>query len=201
VLKIRNLVRQNTGNETGQLLAVNQLDVAAGSCVSVEGQSGSGKSLFLRAVADLDPVDGEVFLDDVERNQISALDWRRQVAYVPAESGWWYNFVGGHFENQEAAMELVRRFYLSPDVFSWPVGQLSTGEKQRLSVIRTLMLNPKVLLLDEPTSGLDPQLTSYVEAELLDRLKAGICIILVSHDPEQRDRLASVQYGMSKGVL
>ena len=201
MLKIRNLERGKAEISDGPLLSVTELDVKKGGCVCVSGSSGSGKSVFLRAVADLDPASGEIFLDGVERNKIAAPLWRRKVAYVPAASGWWYDYVGQHFENQEAARELAGRLDLSSDVLSWPVGQLSTGERQRLGLVRTLILNPQVLLLDEPTSGLDPDTTQLVEAILFERLNAGVGIILVSHDPQQQNRLATLQCRMTKGVL
>ncbi len=201
MLKIRNLSRFSTATEPAQLLSVNHLDVAVGTCVSVAGNSGSGKTLLLRAIADLDPAEGEVFFEEVERNQVSAPVWRRQVAYVPATSGWWYDLVGDHIEDRNAAEELAMCFDLPADVFSWSVQQLSTGERQRLSLSRTLNLHPKILLLDEPTSGLDPETTEKVEAELLKRLRSGIGILLVSHDRDQRDRLASTHHRINKGVL
>jgi ABC-type iron transport system FetAB ATPase subunit len=201
LLKIRNLKRENSGSDPALLLSAETLDVPAGACVSVTGASGSGKSLLLRAIADLDPVSGEVFLDNTERNQIPAPEWRRQVAYIPAESGWWDDRVGSHFNEPDRARDLVREFDLDEDVFSWPVQQLSTGERQRLSLIRALSRNPRVLLLDEPTSGLDGATTAKVEGVLSERMQSGVAIILVTHDTIQRDRLASVHFAMLNGVL
>ena len=62
---------------------------AAGECIAVTGPSGSGKSLFLRMIADLDPSEGEVFLDGAERRSLPAPAWRRRVVYIAAEPGWW----------------------------------------------------------------------------------------------------------------
>ena len=58
---------------------------------------GGGKSLFLRMIADLDPCQGEVFLDGVERRRMTAPAWRRQVVYNAAEPGWWREAVAEHF--------------------------------------------------------------------------------------------------------
>jgi len=201
LLKIRSLKRENSGAEPALLLSAAALDVADGGCISVTGNSGSGKSVFLRAIADLDPVTGEVSLDGTERSHIPAPQWRRRVAYVPAESGWWKDVVGDHFEDQERAGILATEFGLADDVFGWPVQQLSTGERQRLSLIRALVHNPRVLLLDEPTSGLDPEMTAKVEDILTGRLEGGVSIILVTHDAAQRDRMASAHYRMEGGVL
>ena len=60
-----------------------------GECLAVEGPSGSGKSRLLRAIADLDPSPGYVYLDAIERGEMSAPDWRKRVRYVATEPGWW----------------------------------------------------------------------------------------------------------------
>ena len=73
------------------------LHIAAGECVALRGPSGSGKSLLLRAIADLDPHEGEVTLDGVACEMIPAPEWRRQVALLPVESQWWLDEVGEHF--------------------------------------------------------------------------------------------------------
>src|ERR1019366_6852366 len=73
------------------------LSLGRGGCVGGTGPSGSGKSLFLRMIADLDPNEGEVFLDGVARSTMTAPAWRRQVVYVPAESGWWTDHIIDHF--------------------------------------------------------------------------------------------------------
>ena len=79
MLTIQNLNRQ--GLEPIDLILDNS------ECLAVMGPSGSGKSLFLRAIADLDTIDVEVILDEVEQSSIPVPQWRRQVSYVPAEPG------------------------------------------------------------------------------------------------------------------
>ena len=71
--------------------------LAAGECIAVRGPSGAGKTLLLRAVADLDPNQGEVSLEGRDRSTIPGPEWRRLVGYVPAEPGWWAETVGEHF--------------------------------------------------------------------------------------------------------
>src|SRR5690606_11730155 len=73
------------------------LALAQGEAVAVMGPSGSGKPLLLRAIADLDPNEGSVILDDARREAMPAPRWRRLVGYLPAESGWWADRVGAQF--------------------------------------------------------------------------------------------------------
>ena len=73
------------------------LNLGAGACAAITGPSGSGKSLFLRMIADLDPNEGKVWLNGTERASIIAPEWRRKVTYVSAESGWWADTVIEHF--------------------------------------------------------------------------------------------------------
>lgn len=182
------------------LEAVN-FSVAAGACVAVTGASGSGKTLLLRAIADLDDNQGDVRLDGRDRLDMAAPDWRRRVGYVPAESGWWRDRVGDHFEDRDAVAGSLYRLQLPAECLDWPVSRLSTGERQRLALIRAMALSPRVLLLDEPTSGLDPETTLRVEAILHEKLAAGAAIVLVSHDAAQARRMAGVHFRMVSGRL
>src|ERR1700693_349470 len=74
-----------------------ELNLGSGECAAITGPSGSGKSLFLRMLADLDPNEGEVWLNGRERASMPAPEWRRQATYVSAESGWWADPVIEHF--------------------------------------------------------------------------------------------------------
>jgi ABC-type bacteriocin/lantibiotic exporter with double-glycine peptidase domain len=177
------------------------LEVSDGCCVTVRGASGSGKSLFLRALADLDPSTGDVRLDGVDRNDMPASDWRRRVTYVAADSGWWTERVGNHFEAPDIAAGYLVRLGFQGDVMSWPVSRLSTGERQRLALLRAMVQNPRVLLLDEPTSALDPEAAAKVESVLHEKLAAGVIIIMVTHDVAQAKRMSEKRYVMEKGTL
>ncbi len=167
------------------------LSVNAGDCVAITGASGSGKSLFLRMLADLDPNTGEVFLDGAPRSGMPAPDWRRQVVYNPAEPGWWDESVAPHFSDLPAARAMAPLLGLDLALFGGPVLRLSSGERQRLGLIRALCLRPKALLLDEPTGALDADNTLLVEGLLRAQRAAGVSILLVTHSEDQAARFAS----------
>ncbi len=167
------------------------LTLAAGECVAIAGPSGSGKSLFLRMIADLDPNQGEVFLDERERRSFSPAAWRHRVIYNAAEPGWWSESVADHFrgEAMEFARAMAPRLGLALSLLDGPVVRLSTGERQRLALIRALALASPVLLLDEPTGALDEESSQRVEALLRERLADGTAIVMVTHSPQQAARL------------
>lgn len=167
------------------------LEIGAGACVALRGASGSGKSTLLRAIADLDPSGGSASIDGAARETTPAPQWRRLAGYLAPAPGWWADTVGAHFEDVAAAAPLAAALGLPKDVFDWPVARLSTGEQQRLALIRLLVGAPKVLLLDEPTSGLDDKAMKAAEALLKRALDEGAAILLVTHDDAQAKRLAS----------
>lgn len=177
------------------------LDVAAGECVAVTGASGAGKSLLLRAIADLDPNEGEVTLNGIARNAMPADAWRRQVALVPAESGWWADIVGEHFIAAPPDMGLLEALGLATEALDWTVARLSSGEKHRLAILRALSLAPKALLLDEPSASLDKTSTERLEAVLQDQQARGVPIVLVTHDAAQAERLAARVITMAGGQI
>ena len=176
------------------------LAVGDGECVAVTGPSGAGKSLLLRAIADLDPNDGAVFAGVGERARTPAPAWRRAVAYVPAEPGWWGDAVRDHFDSPYPAA-LVQSMGFDRGVFEVRVSRLSTGERQRLALARCLARAPEVLLLDEPTAALDERNKREVEAVLTTCLKEGASLLLVTHDPAQAARLAERSVSLEKGRL
>jgi len=169
-------------------------------CVCLSGPSGAGKTLLLRAIADLDPHRGRVFLDEVECNDFNASDWRRQVGLLPAESQWWRDRVGEHFV--EPDQDLLTRLNFDADVMQWQVNRLSSGERQRLALARMLCLRPRVLLLDEPTASLDPDNVRCAEEVVAHyRRQTGAAILWVSHDPGQIRRVAGRSYVIEQGKL
>lgn len=187
-----------------QRLHVGPLHLAldGGECVSVMGASGSGKSVFLRMVADLDPHQGEAWLDGAACSAMRAPQWRKQVTYVPAESGWWNEYVAPHFPQDYDFALWLPQLGLDSAARDWPVSRLSTGERQRLALLRAVRPGCKVLLLDEPTSGLDPEAIEQVEQLLnTQRREHQMSILLVTHSQEQANRLADRQFRLHSGQL
>jgi putative ABC transport system ATP-binding protein len=180
-----------------------ELNLGRGACAAITGPSGSGKSLFLRMIADLDPNEGKIWLNGRERASMPAPEWRKQATYVSAESGWWADVVIQHFpaNTRSEVAALSARLGVRADLLDAPVAQLSTGEKQRLSLARALLTNPPVLLLDEPTGPLDEDSVTRVEALLQERMAAGTSILLVTHDPRQAKRLGVQRYRMMAGHM
>lgn len=176
------------------------LSIADGDCLALSGPSGVGKTLLLRAIADLDPNEGEAWVDGTPRSAMSGPAWRRRVVYLPAESGWWDERLRAHFPGRR--VPYLDDLGLPRALLSRPVSRLSSGERQRFALARALAVAPRVLLLDEPTSALDPANTRRVE-QLLARLRAerGLALLWVSHDARQARRVSDRQLRLTRAGL
>jgi ABC-type iron transport system FetAB ATPase subunit len=176
------------------------LQVRAGEIVCLSGASGSGKSLLLRAIADIIPHTGMVMLDAQEATTLSGPQWRKLVGLLPAENQWWQDQVSEHFPEQDKVLLAALGF--AETTWNWQVAHCSTGEKQRLALLRLLCHQPRCLLLDEPTASLDPDNTARVETVLLDYIsKQQAPVVWVSHSRDQIQRLASRHFIMREGKL
>jgi len=175
---------------SGAYFAPISLQLAAGEVLCLFGVSGSGKSQFLRALVDLELHQGAVFLHGVEQQHMAAPLWRRKMAYLPAESGWWATRVGEHFVVLPTAEHLAS-LGLDEAILTREVDGISSGERQRLGLLRLLMQRPQVILLDEPSANLDPESTLKMEQVVRAYVyEAQAAAIWVSHDPLQRARIA-----------
>lgn len=173
--------------------------IQAGERVAIVGRIGSGKSTLLRVMARLyQPVSGQMFSDGLDVRQIDPADWCQAVGYVGQEARLFY---GSLRENvmiarpQASADELLHILRLTgldqvaarhPLGINLPIGErgegLSGGQRQLVSLARSLLAQPKLLLLDEPTSAMDAQ-TEALFMGHLQRATAGQSLVLVTHRP------------------
>ncbi|HIE40494.1 MAG TPA: ATP-binding cassette domain-containing protein [Thiomicrorhabdus sp.] len=179
--------------------------ISAGQTWMIVGSSGTGKSQFLKSLADLIVHQGEVLLNGVNQQAILPDQWRRQVMYFPAETAWWQDSIAAHFEtlpNQDKLQSIG----LSLNILQKNPDECSSGEKQRLALLRGLSYQTSILLLDEITANLDMEASIRVELLLQNYLKTPNlstqtgggenlsppqkAIIWISHDVAQRQRMA-----------
>lgn len=172
-----------------------------GEALVIMGPSGAGKSLLLRAIADIDPNTGNISTSALDRDVCSPSVWRKAVAMLPAESGWWSDKVNEHFTSPEKAKTYLPDLGLPEQAMEWSVSRLSSGERHRLALARILETQPEVMLLDEPTATLDNETTQLVENVLLKLLENGLTLVIVSHDPLQASRLNAKQKYLVNGQL
>ena len=173
-------------------------EIRKGEVVVIVGPSGSGKSTFLRSLNLLEvPTDGKIYFEDVDiTDKKTDIDKHRQKM----------GMVFQHFnlfphktiiqnitlapikllkkskeEAEGRAMELLQLVGLQEKADSYP-SQLSGGQKQRIAIIRSLAMDPDVMLFDEPTSALDPEMVGEV-LELMKKLaNDGMTMVVVTHE-------------------
>ncbi len=186
------------------------LDLEPGDWLGLEGPSGSGKTTTLRVLAGLEARGvGTLSFEGEAQNPTDLPEYRRSVVYLPqlppafscsgrASLQRMISFaaVKDVDLDETRLAALLEALGLEPSLLEQSLGELSVGEGQRMSLLRALYLEPRVLLLDEPTSALDPETRDRVEAALLSwhgagAQSAGRAAILVSHDPAQRERLCT----------
>ena len=163
----------------------------------ISGESGTGKSRLLKSLADLIEHTGQVTLFEQENPQqqekVCPETWRSKVMYFSAETAWWNDSVKAHFETQPQ-QELLKLVGLKVDILEQNPDNLSSGEKQRLALLRGLQYEPKVLLLDEITANLDPKSALLVETLVTDYIaKHTAAALWISHDEEQQERLGCAE--------
>ena len=216
LIETRALTRSDERRQV-PLLQPTDLRLNAGDRVSITGASGSGKSVLLRALALLDaPSAGQILWNQQPIANAQIPHYRSHVSYVSQRPALIEGTVEDNLRFPFSLKTLrKRRFDLhtvttllgyagkAPEFLAKNAGDLSGGESQVVSLIRTLQLNPQVLLLDEPTAALDPTSSREVEA-LIDAWHAGDpsrACIWVSHDLDQARRMSTIHLHMSAGVL
>lgn len=151
-------------------------------------------------MADLDEHQGQITLDDMAQSELPAHGWRKKVALLCAETSWWFDTVGQHFT--ELPLAHCQALGFEQDISHWSIARLSSGEKQRLGLLRLLQNQPQVLLLDEPTANLDAKNSQLFENFILDYLsQKAACGIWVSHDEPQLQKITRCRFELKDGEL
>jgi len=167
-----------------------------GEKVHLQGRSGSGKSTLLRSILGfVTPDEGTIRIEGELLNGRSAWALRRRLVYVPQEPNLGTGSVAEVFErpfhyranmhlrgNLKRVEELMDRFLLSRELLDKDVTTISGGEKQRVAIITSVLLDRKILLLDEPTSALDKVGKSAVADYL--RSRTDVAVLFAAHDVE-----------------
>ncbi len=183
---------------TGQAI---DLELKVGEIHCISGDSGVGKTRLLRALADLDPCDGQISLNGTGRCDMPAPQWRSQVMLIPAKPRWWKTTAAEHMA--VSMDEAARQIKLNAAPMKGKTERLSTGEATRLVLLRGLSREPAVLLLDEPTAALDETTEAAVETLLKDYVtaKPDRAILWVTHSRAQAKRVADVRWHLSAEQL
>ena len=194
-IKLRQLTK--TYKEKRGLLPVD-LEVEEGELIALIGHNGAGKSTLLKLLAGwLIPDRGQVFVDGINlKNRLAVV---RKIGFVPETPNLFDFFTVGYNLRLFARLfqipfqrieEILKAFNLLPFRDN-KVQVLSKGLKQRVSIGRTLLADPPVLLFDEPTSGIDFDMTKEIYRLLTEFHRAGKTIIFTSHRPEEIKTLAT----------
>lgn len=180
-------------------------DVYENSVIGLTGASGIGKTQMLRAMVDAISSTGDISLKGRLMSDFEAPVWRQNVALVPAESAWWKDTVGAHFQYCDIENQLLPALQavgFEHHTLLWKAARLSTGEKQRLALVRALAIQPSVVLLDEPCSALDEKSVNRVEKLLAEYvLQPGRALVWVSHDLDQLRRVSDTCYRVTANEL
>ena len=192
-------------------------EIKEGEKIVIVGPSGSGKSTFLRCLNMLEtPTAGQVWLNDTELT-----NWKTDLSLARQQIG----MVFQHFnlfenltimdniilaptkiglmkreEARENALTLLRRVGLEDKADAYPA-QLSGGQQQRIAIVRSLAMQPKVMLFDEPTSALDPEMVGEVLEVMTELAESGMNMVVVTHEMGFARNVASKVMFMDGGYI
>jgi ABC-type polar amino acid transport system ATPase subunit len=191
--------------------------VQQGEKIVVIGPSGSGKSTFLRCLNLLEvPTSGEIWFDgvnitdpktDIDKvrehmgmvfqnfNLFNNLTIMQNITLAPVKLK-----IMEKEEAGENALKLLERVGLREKADAYP-SQLSGGQKQRVAIVRSLAMNPRVMLFDEPTSALDPEMVGEVLAVMKGLAESGMTMVVVTHEMGFAREVGTKVLFMDEGVI
>ncbi|MBW2253415.1 MAG: ABC transporter ATP-binding protein, partial [Deltaproteobacteria bacterium] len=197
------IVARGLGRTFGKTVVLQgvDLEVCPGEVLGLIGPNGGGKSTLLLLMAGLvRPTAGEVTVDGLPAHRLAQARTGR-VGLITAEPGFYplltgtenLQFFGCLFgltprEVTDRATPLIAEMGLENDL-ARPVSEWSSGMKQKLSLVRALLLDPKVLLLDEPTANLDALSAQTFYVAVRRRAEQGIALVIATHDLVAAERL------------
>ena len=173
-------------------------EIKKGEVVVIIGPSGSGKSTFLRSLNLLEePTGGSITFEglNITDPKCNINKYRQKIGMVFQHFNLFPHktilenmtlapmklLKKTKEEAESQAMELLRRVGLEEKANAYP-SQLSGGQKQRIAIVRSLCMNPDVILFDEPTSALDPEMVGEVLNVMRDLAKQGMTMAVVTHE-------------------
>lgn len=174
------------------------VEIQEGEVVCLIGPSGSGKSTFLRCLNRLEEATaGEIIVDGqkITDKKININKVREDIGMVFQHFNLFANLniidnitlapvmlkKMTREEAEKKAMELLKRVGLEEKAQAYP-RQLSGGQKQRIAIVRSLAMNPGVMLFDEPTSALDPEMVGEVLDVMKELAQEGMTMVVVTHE-------------------
>ena len=200
MITVKHLYKEfgNNDGTRSEILKDINLNIEQGEKIVVVGPSGSGKSTMLRCLNLLEiPTKGEIFLDGVKINDPSTnINKIRQKMGMVFQSFNLFNNltvmenltlaplklkIMSKEEASEKATALLQRVNLLEKADSYP-SSLSGGQKQRIAIVRSLCMNPEVMLFDEPTSALDPEMVGEVLDVMKQLADDGMTMVVVTHE-------------------
>ncbi|HCL02066.1 MAG TPA: glutamine ABC transporter ATP-binding protein [Lachnoclostridium phytofermentans] len=213
IIKVENL--HKAYNKVYALNGINE-EIRKGEVVVIVGPSGSGKSTFLRSLNLLEvPTDGKIFFEGVDiTDKATDINKHRQRMGMVFQH---FNLfphmtvlknlmiapmkLQGRSEEEakKKALELLDRVGLAHRADAYP-SQLSGGQKQRIAIVRSLAMDPDVMLFDEPTSALDPEMVGEVLDIMKELGREGMTMVVVTHEmgfaKEVADRVIFIDQGV-----
>lgn len=214
MIKVCNLEKSFGDNRV--LRGINY-EIQQGEKIVVIGPSGSGKSTFLRCLNLLEtPTGGEIYFDGkcITDKKCDINEVRRHMGMVFQHFNLFANKtilenitlapvhhkIMSKEEAKENALKLLERVGLKDKADAYP-SQLSGGQKQRAAIVRSLAMNPKVMLFDEPTSALDPEMVGEVLQVMKDLADEGMTMVVVTHEMGFAREVASKVLFIDEGII